>query len=74
MPVQTQKTDETKRHNGKVDKRSPAIVGRQTLIEGLNHDLAGEYQAIVMYIQYSARLTLEQARFSAYSQSLDEKT
>ena len=27
------------------------------LIEGLNHDLAGEYQAILMYIQYSAKLT-----------------
>ncbi len=30
---------------------------RQTLIDGLNHDLAGEYQAIVMYIHYSAKLT-----------------
>lgn len=30
---------------------------RQPLIEGLNHDLAGEYQAILMYIHYSAKLT-----------------
>jgi bacterioferritin len=30
---------------------------RQVLIEGLNHDLAGEYQAILMYIHYSAKLT-----------------
>ncbi len=30
---------------------------RQALIDGLNHDLAGEYQAIVMYIHYSAILT-----------------
>jgi bacterioferritin len=27
------------------------------LIDGLNHDLAGEYQAILMYIHYSAKLT-----------------
>lgn len=27
-----------------------------TLIAGLNHDLAGEYQAILMYIHYSAKL------------------
>ncbi len=27
------------------------------LLAGLNSDLAGEYQAILMYIQYSARLT-----------------
>jgi bacterioferritin len=31
--------------------------GQQTLIDGLNHDLAGEYQAIVMYTHYSAKLT-----------------
>jgi bacterioferritin len=30
---------------------------RQALIAGLNHDLAGEYQAILMYIHYSATLT-----------------
>src|SRR5207248_359999 len=32
-------------------------AGRQALIDGLNHDLAGEYQAILMYIHYSAKLT-----------------
>ena len=32
-------------------------MDRQALIAGLNHDLAGEYQAIVMYTQYSAKLT-----------------
>jgi len=32
-------------------------TGQQTLIDGLNHDLAGEYQAIVMYTHYSAKLT-----------------
>jgi len=36
---------------------TPQATDRQDLIEGLNHDLAGEYQAIVMYIQYSAKLT-----------------
>src|SRR6476620_9736083 len=30
---------------------------RQALIDDLNHDLAGEYQAIMMYIHYSAKLT-----------------
>ncbi len=39
------------------DKPTPTAVGKLALIEGLNHDLAGEYQAIVMYIQYSAKLT-----------------
>ena len=38
--------------------RKPAASDGQTaLIEGLNRDLAGEYQAILMYIQYSAKLT-----------------
>jgi bacterioferritin len=32
-------------------------VDRDAIIEGLNQDLAGEYQAILMYIQYSAKLT-----------------
>ncbi len=35
---------------------SPAAE-RQALIDGLNHDLAGEYQAILMYIHFSAKLT-----------------
>lgn len=35
----------------------PTSVTRRALIDGLNHDLAGEYQAIVMYTQYSAKLT-----------------
>jgi bacterioferritin len=32
-------------------------VDRATLLEGLNHDLAGEYQAIVMYTHFAATLT-----------------
>jgi len=35
----------------------PAAVGSDQLIQELNHDLAGEYQAILMYVQYSACLT-----------------
>lgn len=35
----------------------PSSADRQVLIDGLNHDLAGEYQAVVMYTQYSAKLT-----------------
>ncbi len=37
--------------------RGGTTVDRQTLIEALNGDLAREYQAILMYIQYSAKLT-----------------
>src|SRR5579872_4463702 len=36
---------------------APLTADRRALIEGLNHDLAGEYQAIVMYTHYSAKLT-----------------
>ncbi|MGC4106639.1 MAG: ferritin-like domain-containing protein [Thermomicrobiales bacterium] len=32
-------------------------VTMQDLIEGLNQDLAGEYNAIISYIQYSAKVT-----------------
>jgi bacterioferritin len=39
------------------NRPTPTATDRQTLIDGLNHDLAAEYQAIVMYIQYSAKLT-----------------
>jgi bacterioferritin len=40
-------------------ERSPADAGkaRKALVDGLNHDLAGEYQAILMYTHYSAELT-----------------
>lgn len=39
-------------------QKAPALnTDRQALIEGLNHDLAGEHQAILMYIHYSAKLT-----------------
>jgi bacterioferritin len=34
-----------------------AAIDNEHLVEELNHDLAGEYQAVLMYVQYSARLT-----------------
>jgi bacterioferritin len=40
-----------------LDKKLSPNMDRHALIEGLNHDLAGEYQAILMYIHYSAKLT-----------------
>jgi bacterioferritin len=43
--------------NSITDSAKPIHANRQALIEGLNNDLAGEYQAILMYIQYSAKLT-----------------
>jgi bacterioferritin len=43
--------------NSITDGTKPALANQQPLIEGLNNDLAGEYQAILMYIQYSAKLT-----------------
>ncbi len=41
-------------HNG---QRIGPSENCKELINGLNEDLAGEYQAIVMYIHYSAKLT-----------------
>ncbi len=42
-------------------------MDKKTIIDGLNHDLAGEFQAIVMYIHYAAAATgverLELAEF-----------
>ena len=57
MPVRTPKKGEANARIAGSDKPTATAVDRQALIEGLNHDLAGEYQAIVMYIQYSAKLT-----------------
>src|SRR5687767_878259 len=55
MPMQTKKAYPTEVTNGA--KRTPAAPERHALIDGLNQDLAAEYQAIVMYVDYSARLT-----------------
>jgi bacterioferritin len=56
MTTQTQTKPKTGERITRNDKPVPA-ADRQALIDGLNHDLAGEYQAILMYIQYSAKLT-----------------
>jgi bacterioferritin len=55
-PVQFQISDKRDIEVSRDGKQNSA-TDRQALIDGLNHDLAGEYQAIVMYIQFSAKLT-----------------
>src|SRR6201993_1424180 len=57
MPVRTQKEDQRRTEVVRGDKPTSSTPGRPALIEGLNHDLAGEYQAILMYTHYSAKLT-----------------
>ena len=57
MPAGTPTKREANANSVGNGKPTPAAVDRQALIDGLNHDLAGEYQAIVMYTQYSAKLT-----------------
>ncbi len=57
MPVQAPTPNEPKARIARSDKPSPPTADRQLLIDGLNKDLAGEYQALLMYIQYSAKLT-----------------
>ena len=57
MTMQSLTTENGQLEEKQVDKDTPATKDRKALIEGLNHDLAGEYQAIVMYIHYSAKLT-----------------
>jgi bacterioferritin len=54
-PVRTPKAGGSKPEVGSGDK--PTSTDRQALIEGLSHDLAGEYQAVLMYTHYSAKLT-----------------
>ena len=41
----------------KMDQETSPTTDFLGLIEGLNHNLAGEYQAILMYTHYSAKLT-----------------
>ncbi len=57
MPVRTQEDNPRKAETGRGNKATPPTRDRQALLEGLNHDLAGEYQAILMYTHYSAKLT-----------------
>jgi bacterioferritin len=57
VPLRTQTKNGANARIAGGDKPMSLAVGLPALIEGLNHDLAGEYQAILMYIQYSAKLT-----------------
>ena len=60
MSVQAPTTPTKGQTNARItasNRPSSTATDRQALIDGLNHDLAGEYQTIVMYIQYSAKLT-----------------
>jgi bacterioferritin len=60
--------------NGEPRNDSP---DRDLLIDGLNHDLAGEYQAILMYMHYSAKLTgpyRKQLRELFQAEIADEQT
>jgi bacterioferritin len=57
MSVATPTKREATARNAANDRPTPTAVDRQALIAGLNHDLAGEYQAILMYTHYSAKLT-----------------
>lgn len=58
LTVRTPKQDEETLRDGQDENRATTAMDRlEALIAGLNHDLAGEYQAIVMYIHYSAKLT-----------------
>jgi bacterioferritin len=57
MPAGTSSKCETNARIAGSETPAPAAPDRQALIEGLNHDLAGEYQAILMYTHYSAKLT-----------------
>jgi bacterioferritin len=54
MPVQVTEKDTSP--TGR-DGHGARDADRQALLSSLNEDLAGEYQAILMYIQYSAKLT-----------------
>ena len=57
MSVRTPKMGEARKRGSREDDHFSKKVDREALIEGLNHDLEGEYQAIMMYIHYSAKLT-----------------
>jgi bacterioferritin len=57
VPVRTYKDGRRQDEVGGGDRSASTAGDRQALIDGLNHDLAGEYQAILMYTHYSAKLT-----------------
>ena len=56
MSVQTRQAGRH-RSEASTDDDGPETLARDALVAGLNHDLAGEYQAILMYSHYAAKLT-----------------
>ena len=56
MATQTMENNKASTQNKRAPQAEKA-VDKQTLIDGLNHDLAGEYQAILLYNHYAAKLT-----------------
>ncbi len=56
MATQSQKHDPASAETAGASNPRHAVGPPQLLIDGLNHDLAGEYQAILMYTHYSAML------------------
>src|SRR4051795_9443736 len=57
MQVRAQRGGHGKTEAGTVGGPAATAVDLPALVAGLNHDLAGEYQAILMYTHYSAKLT-----------------
>ena len=57
MPITAEKNGAPRAPQSGDGSQFGISVDRQTLINGLNHDLAGEYQAMLMYLSYSAKLT-----------------
>ncbi len=53
MPGQAQKAE----GRNSTQERQGKSVDRDALIKGLNHDLAGEYQAVIVYTHFAAKLT-----------------
>ena len=56
-------------HTRKESSTAEVAPGRQQLIDGLNEDLAREYQAIIAYVTYSQ--VLRGAEFMAIAQELE---
>jgi bacterioferritin len=57
VPVRIQKDGHRQSAVAGGGRSTSTAVDRQALLDGLNHDLAAEYQAILMYTHYSAKLT-----------------
>jgi hypothetical protein len=56
------KVDRNLTEVGRGGEATSTTMDREILMRGLNHDLAGEYQAILMYIHYPANELAGQIR------------